>query len=83
MISRVRSDVMVNVFRCDRRAFNSIILLEQKQTILPTIANFKNNFCSGTIHKHTNTRIPMSKTEGKQVNESEYEKSSGEVPIFC
>lgn len=43
MISRDRSDVMVNVFRCDRKAFNLITLLDNEK-ILST-PKFENNFC--------------------------------------
>lgn len=73
MISRDRSDVMVNVFRCDRKAFNLIVLLDRKKI---STVKFEKNFCFffGYI---------LSETEEKHVDESEYGNGTKEVPIFC
>lgn len=86
MISRDRSDVMVNVFRCDRKAFNLI-------TLLGNIKHFsiQLQFCEKrflfryhTTHIHTD----WAKRKEKHVTESDsisdiwewYEKGAD---IFC
>lgn len=77
MISRDRSDVMVNVFRCDRKAFNLIVLLDEKKKNLST-AKFEKNFVFFFL-----LGTKLSKTEEKHVDESDNENGTKEVPIFC